>query len=66
MSRETSETPERTGSRPRPTPCIHVCEMDVASDLCRGCHRTAEEICAWPGSGTGSTFGGGSVFGGPR
>lgn len=44
------------GSHPASTPCIHVCEMDPATHLCQGCHRTQEEICAWPG--------GGSVFGG--
>ncbi|MBI3132405.1 MAG: DUF1289 domain-containing protein [Acidobacteria bacterium] len=34
---------------PRPTPCIHVCEMDEEG-LCKGCHRSAAEICRWPGS----------------
>jgi hypothetical protein len=45
------------GPRPEPTPCIHVCELDAQSRLCRGCHRSAEEICAWPG-GSGSAYGG--------
>lgn len=47
------------GPRPEPTPCIHVCELDAQSRLCRGCHRSAEEICAWPGTGV-------SVFGGAK
>jgi predicted Fe-S protein YdhL (DUF1289 family) len=29
------------------SPCISVCEMDTASGLCRGCHRTLDEIAAW-------------------
>ena len=43
--------------RPKPTPCVHVCELDPKDGLCIGCHRTMEEICAWPGGGLG-----GSVF----
>ena len=43
--------------RPEPTPCIHVCELDPANGLCRGCHRTADEICAWPGGPGRSVFG---------
>ena len=30
------------------TPCIKVCVMDPASELCRGCGRTLAEIGAWP------------------
>ena len=48
-------------ARPKPTPCIHVCDLDPESGLCKGCHRTAEEICAWPGGGLNSS--GGSVYG---
>ncbi len=29
------------------TPCIGVCVMDPASDLCLGCGRTLAEIAAW-------------------
>jgi len=34
--------------KPRPilTPCIGVCELD-AGGLCRGCHRTVDEIARW-------------------
>jgi len=34
--------------KPRPilTPCIGVCELDDAG-LCRGCHRTVDEIARW-------------------
>ncbi len=42
--------------RLRPTPCIHVCVMDEATGLCRGCHRSAAEICRWPGGLGGSVF----------
>lgn len=40
----------------RPTPCIHVCELDEVG-LCKGCHRSAAEIARWPGSlASGSLF----------
>lgn len=29
------------------SPCIHLCVMDDASGLCRGCGRTMDEIAAW-------------------
>jgi len=31
------------------SPCIGVCQMDPATELCRGCWRTIEEIAAWSG-----------------
>jgi hypothetical protein len=43
-------------ARPTPTACIHVCEMDERSGLCKGCHRSAAEICRWPGGLGGSVF----------
>jgi predicted Fe-S protein YdhL (DUF1289 family) len=30
-----------------PSPCISVCIMHSASQLCTGCYRTIEEIGAW-------------------
>ena len=30
-----------------PSPCIAVCHLEASSGLCRGCHRTAEEIGRW-------------------
>ncbi|MBS1785139.1 MAG: DUF1289 domain-containing protein [Acidobacteria bacterium] len=39
--------------RPEPTACIHVCELNAHTGLCLGCHRSADEICAWPGDGGG-------------
>jgi predicted Fe-S protein YdhL (DUF1289 family) len=30
-----------------PSPCISVCQMDPATQLCSGCYRTLEEIAAW-------------------
>ena len=29
------------------SPCIKVCVMDTARQLCTGCGRTLEEIAAW-------------------
>jgi predicted Fe-S protein YdhL (DUF1289 family) len=31
-----------------PSPCVRVCAMDPATQLCRGCFRTLEEIAGWP------------------
>jgi uncharacterized protein len=30
-----------------PSPCLSVCRMDPASELCHGCLRTLDEIAAW-------------------
>lgn len=30
-----------------PSPCINLCRMDEASDLCLGCFRNLAEIAAW-------------------
>ena len=30
-----------------PSPCLSVCRMDPASELCEGCLRTLDEIAAW-------------------
>ncbi|MCY4031227.1 MAG: DUF1289 domain-containing protein [Hyphomicrobiales bacterium] len=29
------------------SPCIGVCEIDMASGFCRGCGRKSKEISAW-------------------
>lgn len=29
------------------SPCVNVCEMDVASGWCRGCARRLDEIAGW-------------------
>jgi uncharacterized protein len=29
------------------SPCTKVCQLNPASDLCRGCGRTLAEIAAW-------------------
>jgi predicted Fe-S protein YdhL (DUF1289 family) len=29
------------------SPCINICEIDPATRLCEGCHRSLEEIAAW-------------------
>lgn len=30
-----------------PSPCVSVCKMNRATGLCRGCHRTLDEIAGW-------------------
>jgi uncharacterized protein len=30
------------------SPCIGVCRLDPATQLCAGCGRTIAEIVAWP------------------
>ncbi|MBI3708091.1 MAG: DUF1289 domain-containing protein [Proteobacteria bacterium] len=30
------------------SPCIGVCRLDHATQLCLGCKRSIEEIAAWP------------------
>lgn len=30
-----------------PSPCISICRMNAATDLCEGCFRTRGEIAAW-------------------
>ena len=29
------------------SPCVAVCQMDAAGQLCTGCLRTLDEITAW-------------------
>lgn len=31
-----------------PSPCIAVCQLDSATDLCLGCRRHVDEIRDWP------------------
>lgn len=38
---------EDKGMMPLPSPCISVCQLDPASDMCLGCYRTRNEIAAW-------------------
>ena len=35
-----------TDSVPVPSPCIRLCTLDD-DDICVGCYRSMEEICAW-------------------
>lgn len=30
-----------------PSPCVRVCTLDPATDMCVGCLRTLDEIRAW-------------------
>ncbi|MFO1187878.1 MAG: DUF1289 domain-containing protein [Alphaproteobacteria bacterium] len=34
-------------AEPIPSPCIKVCELDPATNICRGCKRTLDEIARW-------------------
>ena len=29
------------------SPCVEVCRMDPAKDVCAGCYRTLDEIARW-------------------
>ncbi|MEM8914562.1 MAG: DUF1289 domain-containing protein [Pseudomonadota bacterium] len=31
-----------------PSPCVSLCRIDDGTKLCRGCHRTMDEIIQWP------------------
>lgn len=31
-----------------PSPCVSVCQLDDATDLCLGCRRSVDEIRDWP------------------
>ncbi len=30
-----------------PSPCVRICVVDAARDICRGCYRTLDEISKW-------------------
>jgi len=34
------------------SPCVDICQLDVATGYCIGCARTGEEIGAWSGMST--------------
>lgn len=40
--------PRRVFDTSVPSPCIAVCQVDPASDLCIGCRRHIDEIRNWP------------------
>ena len=29
------------------SPCIGICSTDLGDPVCRGCHRTADEVIRW-------------------
>jgi predicted Fe-S protein YdhL (DUF1289 family) len=39
---------ERVFDTSVPSPCISVCQLDTASNLCIGCLRHVDEIRDWP------------------
>lgn len=56
MEQDAQERAERRRRRRRqrvfddsvPSPCISVCQVDDANDLCIGCFRHIDEIRDWP------------------
>ena len=38
-----------TDSAPVESPCIRLCTLDD-NDICVGCYRSIDEICAWGGA----------------
>lgn len=40
-----------------PSPCVGVCRLDRASNLCEGCLRTPHEIARWPFAEPGEKLG---------
>src|SRR3546814_11547656 len=40
--------PQRVFDTSVPSPCIAVCQVDPASNLCIGCRRHVDEIREWP------------------
>lgn len=38
-----------TADAPPKSPCVDICRMDAARQLCVGCLRTLEEIGGWSG-----------------
>lgn len=30
-----------------PSPCVKLCTLDPLTGVCRGCHRTIDEIAEW-------------------
>lgn len=37
-----------------PSPCVSVCRMNAANELCQGCFRTLDEIALWSRMGEGA------------
>lgn len=29
------------------SPCVGICQLDMAADICIGCFRTRAEVAAW-------------------
>jgi predicted Fe-S protein YdhL (DUF1289 family) len=46
-----ADTAPATSPPSPPSPCINVCRIDAAGDLCVGCLRTLDEIVAWADAG---------------
>jgi uncharacterized protein len=39
-----------------PSPCVRICVVDEARDICRGCYRTLDEISKWASYTSGQKF----------
>ena len=45
------DTPQADRMQPPPSPCVSVCELDAAGQLCVGCGRSLQEIGEWSAAG---------------
>ena len=50
MTTSSTEILESELSPPVESPCIDLCTLDD-DDICVGCYRSIDEICAWGGAG---------------
>jgi predicted Fe-S protein YdhL (DUF1289 family) len=48
MNAAKAATAFANGEDPASSPCTGICEIDPATDLCRGCFRSMDEIMSWP------------------
>jgi len=52
MATSSIEIFESEQPQPVESPCIDLCTLDD-DDICVGCFRSIDEICAWGGAGNG-------------
>ncbi len=50
MATSSTEIFESEQPQPVDSPCIDLCRLDD-DDICVGCFRSIDEICAWGGAG---------------
>ena len=49
MATSSTESLESGQTQPVESPCIDLCTLDD-DDICVGCFRSIDEICAWAGA----------------